>query len=84
MRFRIQGKPVDISVVSVVLEYNPTIVQKDDPEGLMLWHCPIDNTPLFQYSGKMVMIIPGMVPTKLPVIHQCGKCKTRYLIISIV
>lgn len=84
MRFRIKGKIADLDVTTVVLEYNPNIIQKDMPEGLMLWHCPIDNQPLFQYSGKQVMIIPGRVPTKLPVIAQCSKCKTKYLIVSII
>lgn len=84
MRFNVKGKSIDMDVTSVVLEYNANIIQKDSPEGLMLWHCPIDNTPLFQYSGKQVMVIPGMVPTKLPVIHQCSKCKTKYLVISMI
>jgi len=84
MHFNIQGKGVDLEVTTIVLEYNPNIIQKDSPEGLMLWHCPIDNTPLFQFSARQVMIIPGMVPTRLPVINQCGKCKTKYLVISII
>ncbi len=81
MKFQIQGKIADLTVTTVVLEYTPT---KDNPEGLILWHCPIDNQPLFQYSGRQVMIIPGMVETKLPLIHQCPRCKTKYLIVSVI
>ena len=84
MIFTVKGQKVDLDVTSIVLEYNPNIIQPDSPEGLMLWHCPIDNSPLFQFSAKMVMIIPGMIETKIPVIHQCGKCKTKYLVISII
>jgi len=84
MQFRVRGNLTEVQVTTVVLEYDPNIIQKDMPEGLMLWHCPIDNTPLFQYSGKQVMIIPGMIPTKLPVIHQCSKCHTKYLVISVI
>ena len=84
MRFSIQGKIADLDVTTVVLEYNPNIIQGDSPEGLLLWHCPIDNTPLFQFSGRVVMIVPGMAPTKIPLIIQCQKCKTKYLILSMI
>lgn len=80
MQFRIKGVPIDVSVTTVVLDSHLT----DTPEGLILWHCPIDNQPLFQYSGKQVMIIPGMVPTNVPIIIQCSKCKQKYLIVSII
>jgi hypothetical protein len=84
MRFNIKGLSTDIEVTTVVLEHNPNIIQKDSPEGLILWHCPIDNQPLFQFSGRQVMIIPGMVPTKIPIIVQCSKCHTRYLVLSVL
>jgi hypothetical protein len=84
MRFNIRGIPQDISVTTVVLEYNPNVIQNNSPEGLLLWHCPIDNSPLFQFSAHQVMIIPGMVPTKLPIINQCPKCKQKYLVISVI
>jgi hypothetical protein len=81
MQFRIKGVPIDVSVTTVVLDTN---FVAGNPEGLILWHCPIDNQPLFQYSGKQIMIIPGMVPTNVPIIVQCSKCKTKYLIVSII
>jgi hypothetical protein len=84
MDFKIGGVNRHVEVTTIVLEYNPNLIQKDTVEGLMLWHCPIDNTPLFQYSAKMVAIMPGMIPTKIPVIHQCPKCKTKYLISQII
>ena len=70
-----------MDVTSVILEYDPKIA--DSTENLILWHCPICNQPLFQYSARLVMIIPGMTPTKLPIIIACQKCKKRYLINSI-
>ena len=79
MKFKIHGKIADLVVTAVILEHTA-----DDKESLLLWHCPIDNTPLFQYSGRQVMIVPGMVPTKLPLIHQCPKCRTKYLLVSII
>lgn len=84
MRFSILGKIADVNVTTVVLEANQNIIQKDSPEGLLMWHCPIDNQPLFQYSGRQVMIVPGMVPTPLPILHECQKCRTKYLIISMI
>lgn len=77
----IRGKSISLDVTSVVLEYDPKMATL--PENLILWHCPICNQPLFQYSARLVMIIPGMTPTKIPVIHICSKCKKRYLINSI-
>jgi hypothetical protein len=85
MRFRIKGILTDVDVTSVTLEYNPNIIQNDSPEGLMLWHCPICTTPIFQFSGKLISITPGMVPSKLPpVIHQCPKCKIKYLVVTML
>ena len=80
MKFKIRGEIADLVVTTVVLEHTTA----DDKESLLLWHCPIDNSPLFQFSGRQVMIVPGMVPTKLPVLNQCPKCKTRYLVVSII
>jgi len=82
MKFVIRGVSSDVSVTSVILEYNPKFA--DDLDELILWHCPICNTPLFQYSGNMVAILPGMTHTAVPVLVNCGKCKKRYMINSIV
>jgi hypothetical protein len=84
MLFNIKGVKTNVEVTTVVLEYNPNIIQKDVPEGLMLWHCPVDNTPLFQYSARQVMIVPGMVPTKVPILKECPKCKTKYLVVTVI
>ena len=85
MHFRIKGIPTDVEVTSIVLEYNANIIQTDSPEGLLLWHCPICCSPLFQFSGRMVSITPGLVPSRQPpIIKECPKCKQKYLIISII
>jgi uncharacterized protein with PIN domain len=78
MKFTAMGKNIDLDVTSVILEHD-----EDLGENLVLWHCPICNQPLFQYSARMVMIAPGMVPTKIPLIIICPKCKHRYLLVSI-
>jgi len=85
MKFRIRGIETDVSVTTITLEYNPNIVQKDSPEGLLLWHCPICCSPLFQFSGRMVSITPGMVPSRQPpIIKECPKCGVKYLLVNII
>jgi uncharacterized protein with PIN domain len=80
MKFHIRGKEIEEDVTSVVLQFKA----EDSLESLLLWHCPICTEPLFQFSGKMISIIPGSTPTKIPVIVDCRKCKNKYLINSIV
>jgi len=85
MKFSIKGQRVDVEVTTVVLEYNPNIIQKDSPEGLLLWHCPICCSPIFQFSGRMISITPGMVPSRQPpIIKECPKCKVKYLVLSMI
>ena len=84
MKFQIRGQSVDVDLTSVILEYNPILDENETLESLILWHCPICNQPLFQYSGKVIMIVPGKTPTKIPVIVNCEKCHHKYLINSIL
>lgn len=82
MKFTIRGVKSEIDVTSVVLEYDERLA--DELDNLILWHCPICNQPLFQYSGSMIAILPGMTPTKVPILVNCDKCKKKYMINSIV
>jgi C4-type Zn-finger protein len=82
MKFTAMGRDIDLDVTSVILEYDPKLA--DSTSNLILWHCPICNQPLFQYSARLVMIIPGMTPTNVPIITICGKCKHRYMLVSIM
>lgn len=79
MHFQIRGISQELNVTSVILEHDAGL-----GDNLVLWHCPICNQPLFQYSARLVMIVPGMTPTKVPVIIICPKCKHRYSLVSVV
>ena len=79
MNVVIQGNKQDIQVTSIILESDPL-----HPDMFTLFYCPKCGDTLFQYSGTVVMIVPGETKTKLPIIRQCRKCKTKYLINSIV
>lgn len=73
------GEKIDIPVTSIILESDPL-----HPEMFALFFCPKCGDNLFQYSGTVIMIVPGGTHAKLPLIKQCRKCKTKYLINSIV
>jgi len=81
MLFQIRNIPTEIDVTSVILSYN---TREADFNNLILWHCPICNQPLFQYTGKVLMIVPGMTPaTSPPILIACARCKHKYLVNSI-
>ena len=79
MQGKINGQSINIKLTSVVLESDP-----ENPDMFLMFHCPKDGKSMFQYSARVVMIVPGKTDTKLPIIKMCGFCKTRYLINSIL
>lgn len=77
MVITVQGQPKEIKITSIILETDPL-----DPERMTMFFCTKCREGLFQYAGDVVMIVPGAVRTRLPLIRQCRICKTKYLIAS--
>ena len=75
----IHNKPEDIRLTSIILE-----ADRLRPDMLKMFFCIGCGDNILQYSGNVIMIVPGETFTKLPIIAQCRKCKTKYLINSIV
>lgn len=69
----------EIKVTSIILESDP-----DHPNNFSMFYCPKCRDGLLQYSGHIVMIVPGYTPTPIPFIRQCRQCKSKYLIVSII
>jgi hypothetical protein len=83
MLFNIRGVPTDLSITTVVLEYDRNI--SNNETDLIMWHCPVCATPTIQFGARLIAILPGLVPNKTPpVIAQCYKCKHKYLFYGIV
>ena len=79
MKAIIKGNIQDLKVTSIILESDSL-----NPDMFLMFFCPKCSHALFQYSGTIVMIVPGGTRTPLPFIKECKTCKTRYLINSIV
>ncbi len=79
MKILIRKEIRDIDVVTISIVENFT-------DFFKMFNCPTCKNPLFQYKGRLVSIIPGAVPTLIPVIIQCSNnnCKQKYLISSIL
>ena len=71
---------MDLDVTSVIL--------KDAGDNrLRMFFCMNCQNPILQYiGGKIVQVLPGAVPAKLPTIVQCNNrnCRTKYLFERIV
>ena len=50
-----------------------------------MWNCPTCKAPVFQYKGRILSIVPGFVPTEVPILVQCSnrECRQKYLISTI-
>ncbi len=79
MRVLIREKIKDIDVVTISIVENHT-------DKLKMFNCPTCTNPLFQYQARIVSILPGMVPTEVPIVIQCKNtsCKQKYLLKTVV
>lgn len=73
----IQEREVNIKVTSLILE--PDV---EHPNMFKAFHCSDCGKVAFQYSGHIIMSVPGGVKTLIPLIKMCATCKKRYLIAS--
>lgn len=79
MKALIQGKETNLKVTSLILESDPL-----NPDMMSIFHCLICGQKGFQYSASIIMVIPGGTKVNVPIIHQCDRCKHRYLINSLM
>ena len=80
MEVTILERKQNIQVTSVIIG-----LDKNDPNGEMLhmFFCPNCQNPICQYKGRLVSIMPGASPLKLPVLIRC-RCKRVYQIDDVV
>jgi len=79
MKVIIRGTEQNIKVTSVILEADHA-----NPNMFLPWRCPNDGNIIIQYSGRQVMIVPGMIQCDVPIVAYCRECKNRYLFSSIL
>ena len=79
MKISVRDQIKDIDVVTV------TLVEHRG-SGFKMFNCPTCKNPIFQYKGRLVSIVPGYTPTKIPVVKQCSNnnCRQKYLLSTIV
>jgi len=70
-----------MDVVSITINSD-----KKDPEGkkVKMWFCPNCQNPCFQYTGKLISVVPGSTPSPVRVIIKCLRCGTIYQINDIL
>lgn len=79
MKAIIEGIEQDLKLTSHILESDPF-----NPSMFLMFHCWKCGKSLFQFSGNVIMTVPGETPTTLPIIYMCRTCKQRHLINSIL
>lgn len=80
MQVTIRSVPVNLRVTSVILEQDI-----DHPEMMKAFHCPDCGKNVgVQYTGNIVMIVPGNTHALVPLFKSCPQCKKKYLFNSIL
>lgn len=64
----------EVLVTSVVIEKN------NDPDKLSMFFCNNCGQSLFQHKGRIAFILPGAAPCNMPLIVECRRCKTKYMV----
>lgn len=79
MKFLIGGIEQNLKVTSYVIESD-----HDNPTMMHLFYCWKCGKSLFQFSGDVVMSMPGPIFTPVPIVIKCRNCDQRHLINSIM
>jgi hypothetical protein len=83
MQFKLADKVKNIQITTVTISHD-----LDDPQGtkMYIFHCTSCGSPMFQYSGFIISILPGLSPVKLPSVLRCpnSRCKHNYSFHTIV
>jgi len=78
MRALVKDEVKEIQVTTVTLGHDYT-----DKFGMKLYifHCIRCGSPIIQFKGNIIDILPGIVPASLPLILQCNnsRCKHKYM-----
>lgn len=77
---------VPIAPIRVKSVTTTVYLSKPDSQELHKFHCPDCRTPILQYKGEVVKVVPGFNHAELPIVVQCSnsKCKRKYNFISFV
>jgi len=64
------------------VEYTSVWIKKHKNKGIKIFYCHQCRYPVFQYEGDIVTLLPGSVPSPLPILCQCkGKnCGHKYVL----
>lgn len=77
-----------VPVAPIRIKSVTTTVYLSRPESqdLHKFHCVDCRTPILQYKGEAVKIVPGFNVASLPIVVQCSnsRCKRKYNFISFV
>lgn len=71
--------PPELKLTTVYLEYNPM-------DQVVMFYCHLCRYPMFQYSGEIISLMPGMGDFSPPIIFQCGNnhCKHKYAVLGFI
>ena len=83
MQVKIKDEVKNVQVTSVTLAHD---MNDEFGMNLYMFHCIRCGSPILQYQGFVTHIVPGLVPTTLPMILRCNnsRCKHYYSFQSLV
>ena len=61
-------------VTTVVVE------RSGDPDEVHMFFCNNCGQAIFQHKGRIAYILPGAAPCNMPIIVECRRCKTKYMV----
>lgn len=83
MLVTVLGQQLNYKVTSHILERD-----LDNPNMYKMFHCFNCGDKVMQYSGDCIMSVPGptpeIIPTFVPMMVLCRRCKVRHLFNSII
>lgn len=79
MKLVLAQQEINLEVTSLILQADRT-----NPDKLKMFFCSDCGRPVFQYTAKLVMIVPGYTEVAIPIYSRCKTCRHQYLLNSIV
>lgn len=64
----------EMPVTSIILD------KSQDMAEVHMFFCNNCGQAVMQHKGRVAYILPGAAPCNMPVIVECKRCKTKYMI----
>jgi hypothetical protein len=67
--------------ISKEMPVTTVVIERDDDAAMVhMFFCNNCGQAILQHKGRVAYILPGAAPCNMPVIVECRRCKTKYMI----